>query len=168
MQEEKGFTLVELMLVVAILGILGAIALPVYQGQTARATASSAKTNLGLLRAQIEVYKMDHKRTPPGYINAAVAPIATVAEQLTKVTAETGQVGPDTTPTGTYPLGPYVKKIPENPFNRDNSIARVAEATAFSTAADGTSSGWLYKIETGEIRLNWTGADEEGIYYYNY
>ena len=61
-----------------------------------------------------------------------------------------------------------MKKIPENPFNGLNTIAYVAEATAFSTVADGSSSGWLYKKETGEVVLNWTGTDKKGVAYYDY
>ena len=164
----KGFTLVELMLVVAILGILGALVMPVYQGHAAEAKTSSAKTNLHIIRAQIELYRLHHKGATPGYVNGAVSAIGTVADQLTKVTTETGQVGPGVTKFGPFQLGPYMKKIPLNPFNNDRSIAKVADGTDFSLAADGTSSGWLYKIESAEIRLNYPGADEKGINYYEY
>ncbi|MFH1717122.1 MAG: hypothetical protein ABIF19_07210, partial [Planctomycetota bacterium] len=71
-------------------------------------------------------------------------------------------------PSAPFLYGPYLKKIPENPFNKLSTIAYVAEATAFSAAADGTSSGWLYKKETGEMAINWTGTDSGGVAYYNY
>ncbi|NMG35465.1 prepilin-type N-terminal cleavage/methylation domain-containing protein [Azoarcus sp. TTM-91] len=47
---QKGFTLIELMIVVAIIGILAAVALPAYQDYTARAQASEAMTLLGGLK----------------------------------------------------------------------------------------------------------------------
>lgn len=47
---QKGFTLIELMIVVAIIGILAAVALPAYQDYTARAQASEGMTLLGGLK----------------------------------------------------------------------------------------------------------------------
>ncbi len=52
-QMQKGFTLIELMIVVAIIGILAAIALPAYQDYTARAQAAEAVTLLGGLKTPI-------------------------------------------------------------------------------------------------------------------
>ena len=53
---QQGFTLIELMIVVAIIGILAAIALPAYQDYTARAQASEALTSTAGLRADIAVH----------------------------------------------------------------------------------------------------------------
>jgi type IV pilus assembly protein PilA len=52
-QMQKGFTLIELMIVVAIIGILAAVALPAYQDYTARAQASEALIILGGLKTPI-------------------------------------------------------------------------------------------------------------------
>jgi len=164
----KGFTLVELILVVSILGILAALVLPSFQGNVVQAKESASKSNLATIRTQLELYKLQHNGYPPGYVNGAGAPIATVPLQLIGTTTAAGQASPNTVPTTPFLYGPYLKKIPENPFNKLNTIIYVEEATAFSTAADGTSSGWLYKKETGEIALNWTGTDNSGEAYYNY
>ena len=73
-----------------------------------------------------------------------------------------------TVPTAALPYGPYLRKIPKNPFNNLATISVVPVGTAFSAAVNGTSSGWLYKVETGEFVINWTGTDSHGVAYYNY
>jgi prepilin-type N-terminal cleavage/methylation domain-containing protein len=165
---KKGFTLVELIIVITILGIMAAIVMPTFQGNVATAKESAAKSDLMAMRTQIELYKLQHNGYPPGYVSGAGAPIATVSLQLVGTTTVVGQASPSTVPTDTFLYGPYLKKIPENPFNKLSSIAYVAEATAFSAAVDGTSSGWLYKKETAEIVINWTGTDSKGVAYYTY
>jgi prepilin-type N-terminal cleavage/methylation domain-containing protein len=164
----KGFTLVELIIVITILGIMAAIVIPTFQGNVATAKESAAKSDLMAMRTQIALYKLQHNEYPPGYINGAGAPIATVPLQLVGTTTIDGQVSPSTIPSSPFLYGPYLKKIPENPFNELSSIAYVDQATAFSAAVDGTSSGWLYKKETAEIVVNWIGTDSKGVAYYNY
>ena len=64
--------------------------------------------------------------------------------------------------------GPYLKKLPINPFNKLSTIIYVANGTEFSAVADGTSSGWLYKKETAEFKINWTGTDSDGTSFIDY
>jgi hypothetical protein len=111
---------------------------------------------------------LQHNGFPPGYINGSVADISSVPLQFTGTTRIDGLPSANSVPSGLFLYGPYLKKIPKNPFNNLSSIAKVAAGTAFSAAVNGTSSGWLYKIETGEIVMNWTGTDTEGVAYYNY
>ncbi|MEW6615735.1 MAG: prepilin-type N-terminal cleavage/methylation domain-containing protein [Thermodesulfobacteriota bacterium] len=60
MKSEKGFTLIELMIVVAIIGILAAIAIPNFLSYQKKAAQSEAKTNLGAIRTLQEAYAADH------------------------------------------------------------------------------------------------------------
>jgi len=166
--KEKAFTLVEVILVVTILGILGALVLPTFQGHIAKARESASKDSIRVMRNQIELYKFQHKGIPPGYLNGSTVPTAHLELQFTGTSTDTGAVSPSTVPTDPYLYGPYIKKLPENPYNHLTNIAYVLEATAFSAAVDGTSSGWLYKKETGEFKINWTGTDSEGTAFYDY
>lgn len=164
----QGFSLVEIMIVVTILGILGALAMPVYTEHTTKAKEAAVKTNLSLIRAQIELYRLQHKNVAPGYTSGATTPVDDLPWQFEGTTTETGTVSKGKTVFGPFTYGPYLKKIPENPFNGLNAILYVAAATEFSAAANGTSSGWLYKKETAEIRLNWNDTDSKGQNYYEY
>jgi len=166
--KEKAFTLVEVILVVTVLGILGALVLPTFQGHIAKAREPAAKDNLRVIRNQIELYKLQHKGIPPGYVNGSGAPTALLELQFTATTTETGAVSPSIVPAEPFVNGPYIRKLPENPYNKLSNIVCVPEATAFSAAVDGTSSGWLYKKETGEFKINWTGTDSEGTAFYDY
>ncbi len=166
--KEKAFTLVEVILVVTILGILAALVLPTFQGHIVKARESAAKDNLRVIRNQIELYKLQHNGIPLGYVNGTPGPVALLQLQFTGTSDETGAASPSPVPSAPFIYGPYLKKLPENPYNKLLSIAYVPEATDFSAAVDGTSSGWLYKKETGEFKINWTGSDSEGTAFYDY
>ncbi len=166
---KKGFTLVEMIIVVAILGIMAAIVIPQFQGNMVLAKDSASLTNLATIRTQIELYALQHNSFAPGYVSGVGASLAVLELQFIGTTTVTGLASPATVPADPFLYGPYImKRIPKNPFNGLSTITYVAVATEFSAAVDGTSSGWLYKKETGEIALNWTGSDIKGTPYYDY
>jgi hypothetical protein len=120
------------------------------------------------MRAQVELYKLHHKGIAPGYVSGAEADVDTLELQLTATSADTGATSVNKVRIAPFLFGPYVKKIPSNPFNNRNTIKYVAVADDMAAAAEGTSSGWLYKRETGEIRVNYPGKDSNGMTYTDY
>jgi len=64
---KKAFTLVEILIVTAILGIMAAIVMPIFGEQVQLAKEAAAKDNLRVLRNVIERYAAEHNDVPPGY-----------------------------------------------------------------------------------------------------
>ncbi|HFC6883548.1 TPA: pilin, partial [Neisseria meningitidis] len=70
---QKGFTLIELMIVIAIVGILAAVALPAYQDYTARAQVSEAILLAEGQKSAVTEYYLNHGIWPGGNSDAGVA-----------------------------------------------------------------------------------------------
>jgi general secretion pathway protein G len=136
MKAKSGFTLVEILIVVVILGILAAIVIPQFTDAATEAKESRLMTELQTVRSQIELYKIQHNDDLPG------AGTATLVQALTGQTNVAGAVG-----TG---FGPYMKNIPTNPFNNLNNIE---EAAVDQTAGD-NSYGWWFNTVTGTFGAN--------------
>tara|TARA_R110002074_G_scaffold114782_1_gene245415 strand:- start:44334 stop:44768 length:435 start_codon:yes stop_codon:yes gene_type:complete len=62
---QKGFTLIELMIVVAIIGILAALAIPAYSDYTIKAKVSEAASLSGAMKAAVEIYFSENGELPP-------------------------------------------------------------------------------------------------------
>jgi len=163
----RAFTLVEVIIVVCVLGILAAIIVPQLAGSTTRAKEATTKTMLQTVRSQIELYKFDHG-VAPGYQSGLQAPLLVLERQFTGTSMPTGQASANPVPTGPYIHGPYLNELQTNLFNNLSTFKYIPNATAFADAVDGTTSGWLYKKETAEFKINLTGTDSEGVNFYDY
>lgn len=145
MKARKGFTLVEILIVVVILGILAAIVIPQFTDASTEAKEASMASDLQMLRSQIELYKIQHNDDPPT--------VADFVDQMTGTTDVSGDAsGSD--------YGPYMQKIPTNPFNDSSTV----------TAADGgatADSGWDYDESTGEIHPDDDGTSPDGTAHYD-
>jgi general secretion pathway protein G len=163
----RGFSLVEILIVVAILGILAAIVVPQFQSHSQQAKEAAAKDNLRILRQQFEFYAAQHNGLAPGYIGANLLSglSLVVLNQMLYYTNVIGQ--PAATKSDNFPYGPYLSKMPENSFNKRATVRVLADAESFPESASGTY-GWIYKPAIKEIRLDWPGTDNEGVRYYDY
>ncbi|MHC4676800.1 MAG: type IV pilin protein [Planctomycetota bacterium] len=148
---KKAFTLVEILIVVAILGILAAIALPQFQSHVQEAKEAAAKDNLRILRQQIELYAAQNKGVPPGYPgnNTSIPPVAN-AFILFMLRNDK-----------------YLSAMPENPFNNKATLQMIANDVIFPAEPTG-EYGWVYQPQSKTIKLDWTGTDKDGTSYYDY
>jgi general secretion pathway protein G len=140
----RGFTLVEILIVVIILGILAAIVIPQFSNASNDARKSSLVSQLQTLRSQIQLYSLQHTdQLPPSLKNPTATPWA---EMTVKTNA-------DHTTTGTPVLGPYLQATPVNSLN---GLSTVALATSdYGSGAGGLAApstvGWVFDNATGKI-----------------
>jgi general secretion pathway protein G len=124
----KGFTLVEILIVVIILGILAAIVIPQFTNASSNARDSSLMSTLQTLRSQIELYKLQHGDTLPNLVT-----------DWTPFT-ETSTYG---NPAQTF--GPYMQAAPVNPENGMSNVLNLPPPGAGSACA---ACGFIYDYGT--------------------
>ena len=141
-RRHSGFTLIEILIVVVIMAVLAATIIPQFTSSTNDAKVSTAKFNLHTLRSQVELYRLHHNQAYPAATNNI--------EQLTKATDAAGTSTAAGTPDSTHPYGPYIQKIPANPFNGKTTV-RADTGTPPTVPAGTGADGWIYRASTGEI-----------------
>ena len=144
---QSGFTLVELLIVVIILGILAAVVIPQFNTAAAESKESALASNLATIRQAVELYKVQHDDNYPG---------SAIVNQLTMTTDASGS-------TAGTKYGPYLRNsFPENPIDGSSTVS--VESMA---APSGSDEGWIYDDTTGEFRANTDGAGPSGKNYFD-
>jgi general secretion pathway protein G len=139
MKAKSGFTLVEILIVVVILGILAAVVIPQFTEASTEAKTSSLCTDLQTMRSQIELYKVQHNDNLPG------SGTAVFEDALLGKTNIYGATVADTDPNG---YGPYIQKIPTNQFV---DLSTVEKGTG---APGGGNCGWYFNTSTGQFHAD--------------
>lgn len=155
----RAFSLVELVLVIVIIGILAAIAVPRFTRGSTAASEAALKADLSRLRAAITCFAVEHNNTFPGPLGSDVA------NQLTRYSNLAGDTA-DTRSTA-YRFGPYLHAIPPCPVG-ENAGKASASAILISTDSPPTpvpasGEGWVYNAATGEILPNTNMKTESGV-----
>ncbi len=158
----KGFTLIEILIVVIILGILAAIVIPQFTNASKEAKQSALVTMVQSLRSQIALYKLQHNDNLPGAIGAAGtlssgdptviggAPAAnSFWGQMALFSDVTGKTYPDKASAGVTPVyGPYMQSVAVNPLTNGSVLKDGAATTAgcdfIYDYAGGIGSGKLW------------------------
>jgi general secretion pathway protein G len=126
---ERGFTLVEIMVVVVIIGILGALVVPKLLGRTGESRVAAAKVDISTLKQALNLYKLDNQRFP-------------TTEQGLQALMQKPTSGPA---ANGWKAGGYLEKLPKDPWGNPYQYMypglHGGEADVFSYGADGQPGG---------------------------
>jgi len=138
----RAFTLIEILLVVVILGILGALVYPQFANARADAVDKAARTQLQGLRSQIEMYKVQH--------GGALPDLITNWNPLINATVYNNKT-----------VGPYLPRAPKNNFN---NLTSVVDGDGTGPAASPAGFVYDYAGGAGTGKIMSTNYDSTSIF----
>ena len=141
----RGFSMLELVIVIVILGIIAAIAIPRMSRGSEGAADAALTANLAVLRNAIDLFVAEHDGTFPAAADCADA-----------LSQYSNKLGDDfvTTRDVNHIYGPYVRQVPALPVGAEKGSTGIDD-----TAASGI--GWIYDDTTGAIHSNTTALEKD-------
>jgi prepilin-type N-terminal cleavage/methylation domain-containing protein len=139
----KGFTLIELMIVVAIIGILAAIAIPRFAQMLEKSREGSTKGNLGSLKSAASIYYGDQQGVWPTTLQSfSVYAFSRYLDNISPVKV----------------TGAFVA-------NASSPAGALVTMTIMSSTPNNSSTGWMYDSNFGSVYVNSTVKDSKSIPY---
>ena len=132
----RAFSLIELVIVIVIIGIISAIAIPRMSSSAENAAKNAVIGDLSSLQRALDLYEVEHEGV---MVHVGAANAGTIYKRLTAKTDLDGTVNT----SGIY--GPYIDGIPVNPINGLQTV-RID-----GVAAGANTHGWRYNTTTGQI-----------------
>jgi general secretion pathway protein G len=125
---QRGFTLIEIMVVIVILGVLAALIVPKVMGRPDEARIVAAKQDIGAISQALKLYRLDNTRYP-------------TSEQGLKALVQKPTTGPE---TKNWKPGGYLERLPDDPWGHPYQYANPGmhgEIDIWSLGADGEPGG---------------------------
>ena len=146
-RDDRGFTLIELMIVTAILGILAYVGVTQYGGLLEKTAEGATKGGLGSMRVAAALYHGDHEGRWPADLNA----------------------------TGRFEFSRYLDRMPivqvTGRFDGNTYVkprGRWVTSVPRAQVPQGQNIGWMYDSSTGNIYVNSTLMDSKNVPYSYY
>lgn len=138
-KQKKGFTLMELLIVLSIVSTLVAVTAPTMFSMVGVAKDTATKSNLHALRTAVFGYYVDNNETWPTSLDIA---------------------------SGFIPK--YMKEIPAAVlYNVSDKKIKISRAITSGEKIT-NCGGWIYNPKTGDVRINYNGKDSDGTRYFSY
>jgi prepilin-type N-terminal cleavage/methylation domain-containing protein len=165
LRNHKGLTLIEILIVIILMGIIAAVAVPRIAPSTQEASTNTLDTNLAALRNAIEQYAAQHNGRFPGQYKETDGTTAATtdteaatafAAQLTQYSDKNGKTSA-AKDTVNFPLGPYFRSgVPKNPLPTSSNtvVADFDELGNIANTGATGGSGWKVAVQTGQIVAN--------------
>jgi len=158
-RNDRGFTLAEVLIVIALLGILASIVVLNFGGSDRPANERALKGNLQALRSAVALYKADHGQWPcsTGDYNYPCTS-AQFRDKLTRFSRKDGRTSANK--NAEYAYGPYLDEFPVEPFSQADSLTwslgteRLKATIANQIDGSSGNGGWYYEPESGIIVPN--------------
>jgi prepilin-type N-terminal cleavage/methylation domain-containing protein len=142
-EKEGGFTLIELLVVMIIIGILAAIAIPVFLSQRAKAQDSAAKSDVSTIGKEIATYYVDGTGT--GVLSKTTAAVAAVAGTSDAI-----------------PVGHYMLVAGGYSYNLGKASANVTVTAGAATNI--TEAAWCVGVQNNKgDKKNWVYSSAGGL-----